>query len=150
MCPPAATSVSFRELRPIVSSCAWGVVGACEFPAVAIGRAILVMIDCTTSLDRGGRLRFGEGTGQWQRQRRWCGRLWGEGTFGSFRRLVGKGTLATAMSSVAFGHVWVVDGAVVPKVGVPLGQNACHGSKGPWLEVSTSVTCSAQVLSVCP
>jgi Zinc knuckle len=23
----------------------------------------------------------------------------------------------------------------------------CHGSKGPWLEVSTSVTCSAQVLS---
>jgi hypothetical protein len=25
----------------------------------------------------------------------------------------------------------------------------CHGSKGPWLEVSTDVTCSAQVLSVC-
>jgi hypothetical protein len=25
---------------------------------------------------------------------------------------------------------------------------ACHGSKGPWLEVSTDVTCSAQVLSV--
>jgi hypothetical protein len=26
---------------------------------------------------------------------------------------------------------------------------SCHGSKGPWLEVSTNVTCSAQVLSVC-
>jgi hypothetical protein len=25
----------------------------------------------------------------------------------------------------------------------------CHGSKGPWLEVSANVTCSAQVLSVC-
>jgi hypothetical protein len=25
---------------------------------------------------------------------------------------------------------------------------ACHGSKGPWLEVSVDVTCSAQVLSV--
>jgi hypothetical protein len=24
----------------------------------------------------------------------------------------------------------------------------CHGSKGPWLEVSFNVTCSAQVLSV--
>jgi hypothetical protein len=26
--------------------------------------------------------------------------------------------------------------------------NLCHGSKGPWLEVSFDVTCSAQVLSV--
>jgi Reverse transcriptase (RNA-dependent DNA polymerase) len=26
---------------------------------------------------------------------------------------------------------------------------SCHGSKGPWLEVSANVTCSAQVLSVC-
>jgi hypothetical protein len=24
----------------------------------------------------------------------------------------------------------------------------CHGSKGPWLEVSVNVTCSAQVLSI--
>jgi hypothetical protein len=24
----------------------------------------------------------------------------------------------------------------------------CHGSKGPWLEVSFDVTCSAQVLSI--
>jgi hypothetical protein len=28
--------------------------------------------------------------------------------------------------------------------------NLCHGSKGPWLEVSFDVTCSAQVLSVLP
>jgi hypothetical protein len=27
-------------------------------------------------------------------------------------------------------------------------QGACHGSKGPWLEVSVDVTCSTQVLSV--
>jgi hypothetical protein len=27
--------------------------------------------------------------------------------------------------------------------------NLCHSSKGPWLEVSFSVTCFAQVLSVC-
>jgi hypothetical protein len=26
--------------------------------------------------------------------------------------------------------------------------NLCHGSKGPWLEVSVDVTCSAQVLSI--
>jgi hypothetical protein len=26
--------------------------------------------------------------------------------------------------------------------------NLCHGSKGPWLEVSFNVTCSTQVLSV--
>jgi hypothetical protein len=26
--------------------------------------------------------------------------------------------------------------------------NLCHGSKGPWLEVSFNVTCSAQVLSI--
>jgi hypothetical protein len=36
--------------------------------------------------------------------------------------------------------------------GIPWGfhlfQMVCHGSKGPWLEVSTNVTCSAQVLSV--
>jgi hypothetical protein len=25
---------------------------------------------------------------------------------------------------------------------------SCHGSKGPWLEVSVNVTCSAQVLSI--
>jgi hypothetical protein len=25
--------------------------------------------------------------------------------------------------------------------------NLCHSSKGPWLEVSSGVTCSAQVLS---
>jgi hypothetical protein len=28
------------------------------------------------------------------------------------------------------------------------GEFVCHGSKGPWLEVSVDVTCSAQVLSI--
>jgi hypothetical protein len=43
---------------------------------------------------------------------------------GSFRRLAGKGVLAAAMASVMVGHVGVVDGAVVPKIRVPLGQDA--------------------------
>jgi hypothetical protein len=37
---------------------------------------------------------------------------------------VGKDTLAAAMASVVVGHVGVVDGAVVPEIGVPLGQDA--------------------------
>jgi hypothetical protein len=36
---------------------------------------------------------------------------------------VGEGTLAVAVAAVAVGHVWVVDGAMVPKVGVPLWQD---------------------------
>jgi hypothetical protein len=32
--------------------------------------------------------------------------------------------LALAMVTIAFGHVWVVHRAVVPIVGVPLGQDA--------------------------
>jgi hypothetical protein len=44
--------------------------------------------------------------------------------FGGFRRLAGKGALTAAVASVVFGHVGVVDGAVVPKMRVPLGQDA--------------------------
>jgi hypothetical protein len=38
--------------------------------------------------------------------------------------LAGQGALAVAMVSVVVGHVGIVDGAVVPKIGVPLGQDA--------------------------
>jgi hypothetical protein len=69
-------------------------------------------------------LWFREGTRQWQWQWRWRGRLRGEGSFGSFRRLAGKGVQAVAMAPVVFGQVWVVDGAAVPVVWVPLWQNA--------------------------
>jgi hypothetical protein len=43
--------------------------------------------------------------------------------FGSFRHLVGKGALMTVMATIAFRHVGVVDGAVVPIVGMPLRQD---------------------------
>jgi hypothetical protein len=124
MCPPAATSASFGKLGPIVPSCAWWVVGTCELPVATIGRARLVMVDGASSLDGGHGLWFRESTRQWQRQWRWCGRLRGEGAFSSFRHLAGKGALAAAVAPVAFGHVRVVDGAVVPVIGVPLRQNA--------------------------
>jgi hypothetical protein len=124
MCPPAATSASCGKLRPIVSSRAWRVVGACKLPVAAIGRAHLVVVDGASSLDRGHGLRFREGTWQRHRQRRWCGRLWGEGAFSGFSSLVGQGTLATAMAMIVFGHVGVINGAMVPVVGVPLGQDA--------------------------
>jgi hypothetical protein len=90
---------------------------------VAVGGTRLVVINCATSLDGGRRLRFGEGTGQLRWQRWWCRWLRGEGTFGGFHHLVGKGALAVAMASVVVGHVGVVDGAVVPIIGVPLGQD---------------------------
>jgi hypothetical protein len=135
MCPPAASSTSFGKLGPIVPSHPRHVVGACELPVAAIGRAYLVMVDSAAGLDWGRRSRFGESAGQWQRQRRWRGRLRGEGAFSSFRCLAGKG--AAAVVSVVVGHVRVVDGAVVPIVGVPLRQDtvsvvAVHvGSRTP-------------------
>jgi hypothetical protein len=124
MCPPAASSASFGKLGPVVPSSTWRVVSLCELPIAVVGRTRLVVVNCTARLDRGRGLQFRESTGQWQRQRRWRGRLWGEGAFGSFCRLAGKGALVTAVAPVAFGHVWVVDGAVIPIVGVPLGQDA--------------------------
>jgi hypothetical protein len=38
--------------------------------------------------------------------------------------LAGEGALTVAMAAVVVGHVWVVDGAMVPKIWVPLGQDA--------------------------
>jgi hypothetical protein len=90
----------------------------------AVSGTRLVVIDSAASLDGGRWLRFRKGPGQLQWQWQGRGRLRGKGAFGSFRRLAGKGALAVAMSSVAFGHVGVVDRAVVPKMGVPLGQDA--------------------------
>jgi hypothetical protein len=124
MCPPAASSASFRKLGPIVPSSVWQVVSLCELPVASVGRTHLVVIDCTTSLDGGCRLWIGESPGQWQQQRRWRGRLWGEGAFGSFRHLAGKGALTAAVAPVTFGHVRVIDRAVVPVIWVPLRQNA--------------------------
>jgi hypothetical protein len=124
MCPPAASSASFGKLGPIVPSSVWRVVSSCELPVAAVGRTHLVVIDCATSLDGGHGLQFRESTGQWQRQRQWHGRLRGEGAFGIFCRLAGKGVLVVAVAPVVFGHVGVVDGAVVPVVWMPLRQNA--------------------------
>jgi hypothetical protein len=47
-----------------------------------------------------------------------------KGVSSSFGSLTGQSSLAMVMATVAFGHVGVVNGAVVPVVGVPLGQDA--------------------------
>jgi hypothetical protein len=112
-------SASFRELGPIVPLGAWRVVGSCELPVAAVGRADLVVVDCTAGLNRGGRVRFGEGTGQWQWW--WRGQLRGEGAFGGFGSTAGQRALAATLAAIVLGHVGIVDGAVVPIVGVPQG-----------------------------
>jgi hypothetical protein len=124
MCPPAASSSSFQELGPIVPSSARWVISSCKLPSVAVGGAVLVMVSSTPHLNRGHGSWFGESTGQWHGQRQRCGRLWCEGALSGFGSLVGQRTLAMAMTSVLFGHIGVVHGAVVPIVGVPPGQDA--------------------------
>jgi hypothetical protein len=91
---------------------------------MAIGGACLVVVDGAPCLDGGCGLQFGEGARQQWRQRWWCGWLQGEGAFRSLSGLTGESALAAAVAAVAFGHVQVIDGAVVPKVGVPLWQDA--------------------------
>jgi hypothetical protein len=155
MCPPAASSVLFGKLGPIVPLSAWQVVSSCELPVAAVGRTCLVVIDHAASLDRGHGLQFREGTGQWQRQRRWRGQLRGEGTFGSFRHLAGKGALAAAVAPVAFGHVRVVDRAVVPVIWVPLRQDTVSvvtvdmRSRAPSTPVSHSQAVETKPLCSC-
>jgi hypothetical protein len=120
MCPPAASSASFRKLGPIVPLGAGQVIGACSFPGVVVGRARLIVVDGTSSLDRGSGAAVGEGPGQgW-----WRWRLQGEGALRGFHHLAGKGALAAAVATVMVRHVGVVDRAVVPKIGVPLWQDA--------------------------
>jgi hypothetical protein len=124
MCPPAASSASFGELGPVVPPSAWRVISSCELPVAAVGRAYLVMIDSASGLNRGRWSWFGESAGQWHRQWQWCGWLWGEGAFSSFGSLAGQSAQASAVATILVGHVGVVDGAMVPVVGVPLGQDA--------------------------
>jgi hypothetical protein len=120
MCPPATSSVSFRKLGPIVPISAWWVVGAGGFPGAVIGRTGLVVVDSTTHLYRGCGVVCWEGA--WHGRQGWW--LRGEGAFHRFGGLAGKGALAAVMASVVVRHVGVVDGAVVPKIGVPLWQDA--------------------------
>jgi hypothetical protein len=61
-----------------------------------------------------------EGSRHWW----WHWRFRGKGALGSFSSLSCLGVLAVAMVAVTFGHVGVVDRAVVPEVGVPLWQYA--------------------------
>jgi hypothetical protein len=124
MCPPAASSSAFGELGPVVPSSARWVVSSRELPPTAVGGTRLVVIDCATDLDGGRRFRECTGQQRWRRRQRWWSRrLWGESALGSFCRLAGKGTQTAAVASVVFGHVGVVDGAAVPIVRVPLGQD---------------------------
>jgi hypothetical protein len=73
----------------------------------------------------------------------------------SFCRLAGKGALASAVTPVAFGHVRVVDRAVVPVVGVPLGQDAVGvvaidvGSRAPTTPVAHSQAVETKPLRSC-
>jgi hypothetical protein len=121
MCPPAATSASFRELRPIVPSSVWWVVSSCELPTAVVSGTRLVVVDGASCLNGGCGLWFGEGTRQrqWQWQRWWRGWLRGEGAFSSLSGLAGQHALAMTETTIVFGHVGVIDGAVVPVMGVP-------------------------------
>jgi hypothetical protein len=120
MCPPAAMLMVLGELGPIVLSGTWWVICALGLPGMAVSRACLVVVDSAACLYRGCGVVHGEGTRHW-----WQGRwLWGEGVFCHFGGLAGEGALATVMVTIAFGHVGVVDGTVVPKVRVPLWQDA--------------------------
>jgi hypothetical protein len=120
MCPPAASSALFGKLGPIVPSGVWWVVGTCGLPGTAIGSASLIIVDCTSSLNRGRGVVVQKGTGQW----RWRGQLWGKSVLGLFSSLVGEGVLVVAVATVTFEHVGVIDRAVVPVVGVPLREDA--------------------------
>jgi hypothetical protein len=91
---------------------------------VAVSRTLLVVINGTANLDGGRWLRFGKSPRQGLWQRRRSGRLWGEGAFGGFGSVVGQHALAATLAAVVLRHIGIVDGAVVPVVGVPLGQDA--------------------------
>jgi hypothetical protein len=127
----------------------------CELPVAAVSRAYLVVIDSAAGLDWGRRLWFWEGTGQRQWQGWWRGWLRGEGAFSSFGSLAGQSALASAMATVAFGHIGVVDGTVVPIVGVPLGQDAVGvvavdvGSRAPTTPMAHSQAVETKPLRSC-
>jgi hypothetical protein len=112
--------MAFGELGPIVPSGVQWVIRMCELPVAAVGRARLVVVDSTASLNQqcGVVCREGAWHGWWRWQFR------GEGMLGSLSSLVGEGVLVVAVVLVLFGHVGVIDGTVIPKVGVPLWQDA--------------------------
>jgi hypothetical protein len=84
MCPPAATSMAFRELGPIVPLGMGWVIYLCSLPGVAVLQAGLVMVHTTTGLDRGcGAVVKGTRHGQWRGQSR------GEGAFCGFSGFTG-------------------------------------------------------------
>jgi hypothetical protein len=120
MCPPAASSATFGKLGPIVPLSAWQVVGMCNLPGTMVGGTHLVVVDSAAGLDWGCGAVHGESSWHW----RWHRQLWGKGALCSFSSLVGKGVLAAAVVMVTFRHMGVVDRAVVPKIGVPLWQDA--------------------------
>jgi hypothetical protein len=85
-----------------------------------VGRACLVVVDHAASLDRGCGVVHREGS--WHGWWHW--RLWGEGALSSLSSLAGEGALVVVVVTVMVRHVRVGDGAVVPKIGVPLRQDA--------------------------
>jgi hypothetical protein len=91
----------------------------CNLPGMAVHGTRLIVVDCTSGLNRGCRAVCGEGTGH----RRWSWWLWGEGVFCRFGGLAGEGAEAAVMAAVVVREVGVIDGTVVPKVGVPLWQD---------------------------
>jgi hypothetical protein len=120
MCPPAAMSTSFRKLGPIVPSGTWWVVHACSLPGMVVSEACLVIVNGASCLNRGCSAVCGEGTRHWWRG--WW--FWGEGVLCFLSSLVCEGAEAAVVATVAFGEVGVVNRAVVPKVRVPLWQDA--------------------------
>jgi hypothetical protein len=89
-------------------------------PGTSVSRACLVVVNSTSCLNRGCGVACGEGAGHW-----WWGQwLRGEGAFRCFGGLASKGVEAVVVAMVMFGEVGVVNGAVVPKVGMPLQQDA--------------------------
>jgi hypothetical protein len=92
----------------------------CSLPGVVVGRTRLVIVDSTAGLDWGCRAVHREGSWHWW----WRGWLRGKGALCSLSSLVGKGALAAVVVMIVFGHIGIVDWAMVPKIGVPLWQDA--------------------------
>jgi hypothetical protein len=121
MCPPAAASAALRKLRLIVPSHVGWVIGTFSCPCLAVVQPHSVMVDGAARLGQ----QHGTGVkGTWYWWQGWG--LWGKCAFGRFCSFAGQGTEATAMAAVIVREVGVIDGAVVPIIGVPLWQDAIH------------------------
>jgi hypothetical protein len=89
-------------------------------PANCNSGAQLVVVDSTPYLNRGCGVVCGEGTRHWG-QGRW---FWGEGAFHSLCGLTSEGAEVATVVMIVLGEVGVINRAMVPKVGVPLQQDA--------------------------